>query len=124
MRDLSCDVAVIGAGTAGIAAHRAALDAGVRSVLIEQGPGGTTCARVGCMPRTLLSFWIIVLVNKCSVCALPSNPPHLIINSCSVRSPECPKGGWPRSCARQTPSTRSPSMKKSLFSIPPRDCRK
>ena len=54
MRDLSCDVAVIGAGTAGIAAHRAALNAGVRSVLIEQGPGGTTCARVGCMPSKLL----------------------------------------------------------------------
>ncbi|MBB3902086.1 dihydrolipoyl dehydrogenase [Methylobacterium brachythecii] len=54
MRDITCDVAVIGAGTAGIAAHRAALDAGVRSVLIEQGPGGTTCARVGCMPSKLL----------------------------------------------------------------------
>ena len=54
MRELSCDVAVIGAGTAGIAAHRAALEAGVRSVLIEQGPGGTTCARVGCMPSKLL----------------------------------------------------------------------
>ncbi|GJE53835.1 dihydrolipoyl dehydrogenase [Methylobacterium thuringiense] len=54
MRELSCDVAVIGAGTAGIAAHRAALDAGAASILIEQGPGGTTCARVGCMPSKLL----------------------------------------------------------------------
>ncbi|MBB2962052.1 dihydrolipoyl dehydrogenase [Methylobacterium sp. R2-1] len=54
MRELFCDVAVIGAGTAGIAAHRAALDAGARAVLIEQGPGGTTCARVGCMPSKLL----------------------------------------------------------------------
>ncbi|PXW59143.1 dihydrolipoyl dehydrogenase [Methylobacterium sp. B4] len=54
MRELTCDVAVIGAGTAGIAAHRAALDAGVKSILIEQGPGGTTCARVGCMPSKLL----------------------------------------------------------------------
>ncbi|WP_455957410.1 dihydrolipoyl dehydrogenase [Methylorubrum aminovorans] len=54
MREMSCDVAVIGAGTAGIAAHRAALDAGARAVLIEQGPGGTTCARVGCMPSKLL----------------------------------------------------------------------
>ena len=54
MREVDCDVAVIGAGTAGIAAHRAALEAGVRSVLIEQGPGGTTCARVGCMPSKLL----------------------------------------------------------------------
>lgn len=54
MRERTCDVAVIGAGTAGIAAHRAALDAGARAVLIEQGPGGTTCARVGCMPSKLL----------------------------------------------------------------------
>ncbi len=54
MREIVCDVAVIGAGTAGIAAHRAALKEGVRSVLIEQGPGGTTCARVGCMPSKLL----------------------------------------------------------------------
>ena len=53
-REISCDVAVIGAGTAGIAAHRAALEEGARSVLIEQGPGGTTCARVGCMPSKLL----------------------------------------------------------------------
>ena len=50
MRELDYDVAVIGAGTAGIAAHRAATAAGARSVLIERGPGGTTCARVGCMP--------------------------------------------------------------------------
>ena len=32
----------------------ALLDAGVKAVLIEQGPGGTTCARVGCMPSKLL----------------------------------------------------------------------
>ncbi|MEH3144459.1 MAG: dihydrolipoyl dehydrogenase [Methylobacterium frigidaeris] len=54
MRDVSCDVAVIGAGTAGIAAHAAATQAGARAVLIERGPGGTTCARVGCMPSKLL----------------------------------------------------------------------
>ncbi|GJE25922.1 dihydrolipoyl dehydrogenase [Methylobacterium organophilum] len=54
MREAVFDVAVIGAGTAGIAAHRAALAAGVRSILIERGPGGTTCARVGCMPSKLL----------------------------------------------------------------------
>ncbi|MEE7494638.1 dihydrolipoyl dehydrogenase [Methylobacterium oryzae] len=54
MREFDYDVAVIGAGTAGIAAHRAATEAGARSVLIERGPGGTTCARVGCMPSKLL----------------------------------------------------------------------
>ncbi|MCJ2069812.1 dihydrolipoyl dehydrogenase [Methylobacterium sp. J-030] len=54
MRELACDVAVIGAGTAGLAAYRAATEAGARAVLIERGPGGTTCARVGCMPSKLL----------------------------------------------------------------------
>ncbi|MCJ2133448.1 dihydrolipoyl dehydrogenase [Methylobacterium sp. J-026] len=54
MRELACDVAVIGAGTAGLAARRAAASAGARTVLIERGPGGTTCARVGCMPSKLL----------------------------------------------------------------------
>jgi dihydrolipoamide dehydrogenase len=48
------DVAVIGAGTAGMTAYRSAL-AHTRSVLvIEDGPYGTTCARVGCMPSKLL----------------------------------------------------------------------
>ena len=45
------DVAIIGAGTAGLTARRAALANGAREVvLIEGGPYGTTCARVGCMP--------------------------------------------------------------------------
>lgn len=48
------DVAVIGAGTAGLAAYRAAVAGGKRTVLIEGGPYGTTCARVGCMPSKLL----------------------------------------------------------------------
>jgi dihydrolipoamide dehydrogenase len=51
---LSVDVAVIGAGTAGLAAYRAATKRGARVVLIEAGPYGTTCARVGCMPSKLL----------------------------------------------------------------------
>lgn len=48
------DVAVIGAGTAGLAARRAAAEAGARTVLIEAGPWGTTCVRAGCMPSKLL----------------------------------------------------------------------
>jgi len=54
MKRISVDVAVIGAGTAGLAAYRAAVAAGMRAVLIEAGPHGTTCARVGCMPSKLL----------------------------------------------------------------------
>jgi dihydrolipoamide dehydrogenase len=45
---------VIGAGTAGLAAYRAAKAAGKGALLIEAGPYGTTCARVGCMPSKLL----------------------------------------------------------------------
>ena len=48
------DVAVIGAGTAGMGAARAAMKHGVSIALIEGGQYGTTCARVGCMPSKLL----------------------------------------------------------------------
>ncbi|SAK51533.1 dihydrolipoamide dehydrogenase [Caballeronia catudaia] len=54
MNEIEVDVAVIGAGTAGMAAFRAARLAGVNAVLIESGELGTTCARVGCMPSKLL----------------------------------------------------------------------
>ncbi|WP_137939191.1 dihydrolipoyl dehydrogenase [Chitinivorax sp. B] len=54
MNLLHTDVAVIGAGTAGLAAYRAAKAAGKRAVIIEGGAYGTTCARVGCMPSKLL----------------------------------------------------------------------
>jgi dihydrolipoamide dehydrogenase len=54
MRTTTTDVAIIGAGTAGLAAYRAVKAAGRRALLIEQGPHGTTCARVGCMPSKLL----------------------------------------------------------------------
>jgi dihydrolipoamide dehydrogenase len=54
MKQLKVDVAIIGTGTAGLAAYRAAHAHGVRVVLIEGGPYGTTCARVGCMPSKLL----------------------------------------------------------------------
>jgi dihydrolipoamide dehydrogenase len=54
MKFVTVDVAVIGAGTAGLAAYRAARARGARAVIIEAGPHGTTCARVGCMPSKLL----------------------------------------------------------------------
>ncbi len=54
MRRLACDVAVIGAGSAGLAAREAASGAGAKTILIDAGPGGTTCARFGCMPSKLL----------------------------------------------------------------------
>ena len=54
MKRLVCDVAIIGAGTAGLGAWSAATDAGAAAIIIEGGIGGTTCARVGCMPSKLL----------------------------------------------------------------------
>ena len=51
---MNVDVAVIGSGTAGLAAYRAAKAAGASVALIEGGAYGTTCARVGCMPSKLL----------------------------------------------------------------------
>ena len=54
MNHLQTDVAIIGAGTAGLSAYRAALAHTQRVLVIEDGPYGTTCARVGCMPSKLL----------------------------------------------------------------------
>ncbi|UOD31968.1 dihydrolipoyl dehydrogenase [Massilia violaceinigra] len=54
MNKLHVDVAVIGTGTAGLAAYRAARAQGKTALVIESGPYGTTCARVGCMPSKLL----------------------------------------------------------------------
>ena len=47
---LTTDIAIIGAGTAGLTAFHAITQAGKSALLIDRGPLGTTCARVGCMP--------------------------------------------------------------------------
>ncbi|PMN69783.1 dihydrolipoyl dehydrogenase [Enterovibrio norvegicus] len=54
MKTLNVDVAIIGGGTAGLGAYRAAKAHADNVVMIEGGPYGTTCARVGCMPSKLL----------------------------------------------------------------------
>lgn len=54
MTDLFCDVAIIGAGTAGLAAERAARRHGAKTLLVDPQFAGTTCATVGCMPSKLL----------------------------------------------------------------------
>lgn len=54
MEKRKVDVAIIGAGTAGMGAYRAARAHTDSVVLIEGGHYGTTCARVGCMPSKLL----------------------------------------------------------------------
>ena len=54
MVDLDCDVAIIGAGTAGLAAERSARANGASTLLIDDRFAGTTCTTVGCMPSKLL----------------------------------------------------------------------
>lgn len=54
MQKRQADVVVIGAGSAGMVAYRAAVRAGKKAILVEGGEFGTTCARVGCMPSKLL----------------------------------------------------------------------
>lgn len=54
MNTKEVDVAIIGAGTAGMSAYRAATEHTGNVVVIESGVYGTTCARVGCMPSKLL----------------------------------------------------------------------
>lgn len=54
MSEFDVDVAILGAGTAGLSAYRAAAKETDSIALIDGGPLGTTCARVGCMPSKLL----------------------------------------------------------------------
>lgn len=48
------DVAVVGAGTAGLHAWRAAIAGGANAVMIEAGERGSTCTATGCIPSKLL----------------------------------------------------------------------
>ena len=48
------EVAIIGAGTAGMSAYRRVREYTDSVVIIESSHYGTTCARVGCMPSKLL----------------------------------------------------------------------
>ena len=52
--EITVDVAVIGAGTAGLNAVSQVRKAGKSFLLINGGHWGTTCARVGCMPSKAL----------------------------------------------------------------------
>lgn len=58
---INVDVAIIGAGTGGMYALREVRRSKKSFVLIDSGPLGTTCARVGCMPSKvalhIAEFW-------------------------------------------------------------------
>ena len=53
-KTIEVDVAIIGAGSAGLSAHRAVKRQHMSALMIDPGPHGTTCARTGCMPSKLL----------------------------------------------------------------------
>ena len=51
---LTADIVILGAGSAGMSAYKAARRLTDSILVIEAGAYGTTCARVGCMPSKLL----------------------------------------------------------------------
>jgi len=48
------DVVIIGAGTSGLSARKEVIKKTQNYLLLDDGPLGTTCARVGCMPSKVL----------------------------------------------------------------------
>lgn len=54
VRNVECDTLIIGAGTAGIEAYKAAVAAGADSIIVDTGPLGTTAQRSGELPLSLL----------------------------------------------------------------------
>jgi dihydrolipoamide dehydrogenase len=48
------DVVIIGAGTAGLTARKEVAKVTDNYIVVDDGPMGTTCARVGCMPSKVL----------------------------------------------------------------------
>ena len=52
------ELAIIGAGAAGIACAKKALKAGLRTALIEEGKAslGGTCINRGCIPTKFLNY--------------------------------------------------------------------
>lgn len=78
-KTLTCDVAVIGAGTAGLAAERAARANGASTLLIDPSFSGTTCATVGCMPSKLL-----IAAAKARHAALRADTFGIIVNDVAV----------------------------------------
>ena len=53
---LTCDTVVIGAGTAGVEAFKAATDEGVNCVLVESGPLGTSWSWKSTASRACMSW--------------------------------------------------------------------
>lgn len=84
MKAIKTDVAIIGAGTAGMTAYRAVKRAGKSALLIESGHYGTTCARVGCMPSKLLIAAADAAHSARTAGALGVRPENIRIDGAAV----------------------------------------
>src|SRR5690554_8176253 len=89
MKTRQVDIAIIGAGTAGLNASREAVRAGASWVMIDPGPYGTTCARVGCMPSKLL----IAAAERAQMIAA-AGPFGIEVNDWQVDGPEIGRASW------------------------------
>ncbi len=54
MKHISVDTVIIGAGTAGMQAYKAAAENGADAVIVDRGPLGPASVRCGCVPAQLL----------------------------------------------------------------------
>lgn len=79
---LNVDVAIIGAGSAGLTAQREVSRTTDSYVVIDPGPLGTTCARTGCMPSKVL----IHIADSCHQAA--HLPPGLNSSTPQINSTE------------------------------------
>jgi dihydrolipoamide dehydrogenase len=79
MKHQHAEVAIIGAGTAGMGAYRAALAHTDKLVVVEGGAYGTTCARVGCMPSKLLiaAGDAAQAVRQAAIFGVMASPPRI-----------------------------------------------
>lgn len=84
MQERSVDVAIIGAGTAGLTAYKNAAEYTDSVVLIEGGPYGTTCARVGCMPSKLLIAAAEAAHHLTAAAQFGIHPGHMTIDGPAV----------------------------------------
>ena len=84
MKIINVDVAIIGTGTAGMGAYRAAREHTNSILLIEGGDYGTTCARVGCMPSKLLIAAGDAAHHASTVTPFGINVPYVFIDGKAV----------------------------------------
>ncbi len=78
------NVAIVGAGSAGLSALRQVRKLTDNYLLMDPGPLGTTCARVGCMPSKAL----IHIANDYHRCASYSAIPNVLLSGNPLRTCE------------------------------------